>query len=130
MIQIARGDMEQTQRRLHAELGPLLRIAPDEVACASPDAIKSVYRNQAALDKTDFYAVWNNQNFGKHKDMFTTLDDKVHGERRRIMNHVYTLSNVLRSEQYIDKCSRLFLERLGEYAKERKPMDLGKWLQM
>ena len=130
MVQIARGDMEHTQRRLHAQYGPLLRIAPNEVACAAPDAIKSIYRNQEAFDKTDFYTVWNSQNFSKHKDMFTVISDKAHGERRRIINHVYTLSNVLKSEQYIDKCSQLFLQRLAEYGDGATPFDLGKWLQM
>jgi len=130
MCQIARGDMEYTQRRLHAQYGPLIRIAPNEVACAAPNAIKSIYRNQAGLDKTDFYTVWNGQNFCHHPDMFTVLSDKVHAERRRIINHVYTLSNVLKSEEYIDKCSQVFLQRLAEYQDGSKPLDLGMWLQM
>lgn len=130
MIQIARGDMEHTQRRLHAQFGPLIRIAPNEIACASPDAIKSIYRNQGGLDKTDFYPVWNSQNFSKHPDMFTALSDKSHGERRRIVNHIYSLSNVLKGEQYIDKCSQLFLQQLAEYQDGATPFDLGKWLQM
>jgi len=111
VVQIARGDMEKTQRRLHAQCGPLLRIAPNEIACSSPDAIKIIYRSQRGFDITDFYPVWNDQNFSVHKDMVTTTSDRTHGERRRIMNHVYTLSNVLKSEEYIDKCSRLFLEK-------------------
>ncbi|KIX04389.1 uncharacterized protein Z518_05257 [Rhinocladiella mackenziei CBS 650.93] len=130
MIQIARGDMEHTQRRLHAQFGPLVRIAPNEIACASPDAIKSIYRTQGALDKTDFYTVWNSENFSKHRDAFTVTSDKAHGERRRIVNHCYTLSNVLKSEEYIDLCSQLFLQRLGDCAKSATPMDLGKWVQM
>jgi hypothetical protein len=130
MVQIARGDMERTQRRLHAQYGPLIRIAHNEVACAAPDAIRNIYRHQGALDKTDFYPVWNGQNFSKHPDMFTGTSDKIHGERRRIFNHVYTLSNVLKSEEYIDKCSKLFLDKMGECAEAGKPVDLGKWFQM
>ncbi|KAK4935422.1 hypothetical protein LTR10_023527 [Elasticomyces elasticus] len=130
MQQIARGDMEHTQRRLHQQYGPLIRITPNEVACASPEAIKQIYRNQGGLDKTDFYTVWNSQNYSKHPDMFTAISDKQHGERRRIFNQVYTLSNVLKSEEYIDKCSELFLKRIAEYQDGTKPLDLGKWLQM
>jgi hypothetical protein len=55
MIQVARGDMEKTQRQLHAKYGPLIRIAPNEVACASPDAIKTIYSTSRGLNKTDFY---------------------------------------------------------------------------
>lgn len=47
--------------RLHAQYGPVLRIAPNEVAVADPSAIKSIYRNQDGLDKTDFYPPWNSE---------------------------------------------------------------------
>jgi len=130
MLQIVRGDMEQTQRRLHLKYGPLIRIAPNEIACAAPDAIKKIYRTQNALDKTDFYPVWNNSKFSKYPDNFTAVSDKVHAERRRIVNPVYSLSNVLESEAYIDKCSELFIRRLGEYADGAKPLNLGEWVQM
>lgn len=52
---------DNVHRQLHAKYGPLLRIAPNEIACADPNAIKLVYRTQNALNKTDFYPVWNNQ---------------------------------------------------------------------
>lgn len=53
--------LDNVGRQLHAKCGPLLRIAPNEIACADPNAIKLVYRTQNALNKTDFYSVWNNQ---------------------------------------------------------------------
>lgn len=123
--------MEKTQRQLHAKYGPLLRIAPNEIACADPNAIKLIYRTQNALNKTDFYPVWNNQNFSKHKDAFTETNDRAHGERRRIVSHVYSLANVLKSEEYIDKCSELMMIRLKEHAEADEPvMNLGRYLQM
>ncbi|KAI0120995.1 cytochrome P450 oxidoreductase [Xylariales sp. AK1849] len=130
IVQVAKGDMEKTQRQLHAKHGPLIRIAPNELACAAPDAIKTIYPTSLGLNKTDFYPVWNTHSFSKHRDMFSETNDKAHGERRRIINHVYSLANVLQSEPYIDHCSALFLERLGEHTDSEKPFDLGKWLQM
>lgn len=63
--------------------------------------------------------------------MFTVLSDKAHGERRRIISHVYSLSNVLKSERYLDQCSDLFVHQLREHAnKTEAVIDLGKWLQM
>lgn len=46
------------------------------------------------------------------------------------MSHVYSLANVLQSETYIDRCSEVFIEKLGEYTDSEKPFDLGRWLQM
>ena len=49
-----RGDMDHTQRALHQKYGYLVRIAPDEIACAYPDAIKQIYRMQNSPRKPDF----------------------------------------------------------------------------
>lgn len=63
--------------------------------------------------------------------MFSVISDKTHSERRRIISHVYSLSNVLKSEKYLDKCTELFLHRLREHANTTESViDLGKWLQM
>ena len=124
-----RGDMEYTQRALHKKHGPLIRIAPNECACSDPEAIKLIYRTQAPLVKTDFYPPWGNKSFSKYPDNFSVTNEKLHADRRRIVSHVYSLSNVLQSEEYIDECSKLFTKRLGEYAESGHDLDLGEWLQ-
>lgn len=126
---VLRGDMEHTQRQLHATYGHLIRIAPHEVAVSDPEAIKQIYRTQSPLTKTDFYPPWGNRTFTKYEDHFSVTDEKIHSERRRIVNHVYSLSNVLQSEGYIDECSRLLCRRLGEMADQGALVDLGAWLQ-
>jgi hypothetical protein len=61
---------------------------------------------------------------------FSMTDEKLHASRRRITNHIYSMSSVLESEPYIDKCSALFLQRMGEYSDTSDIVDLGNWLQM
>ncbi|KAH9905239.1 cytochrome P450 oxidoreductase [Xylariomycetidae sp. FL2044] len=129
MMYVARGDFEATQRDLHKKYGPLVRVAPDEISCASPDAIKLIYRTRYAFNKTNFYSVFNSESFSRHHDVFTEVDDEKHAKRKRIVNYVYILSNVLKSEAYITKCSDLLIERLGEFADASTPCDLGRWLQ-
>ena len=121
--------MESVQRDLHQKYGPLIRIAPNEIGCSDPEALKKLYPTQSPLKKTDFYTVWDSANFSKYADHFCNTDEKTHTERRRIVNHVYSLSNVLQSEEYIDKCSQLFIERIGEFADKGSSFDLGEWLQ-
>lgn len=44
---------------------------------------------------------------------------------------MYSLANVLKSEEYIDKCSKLMMHRLKERAEADEPViDLGHYLQM
>lgn len=124
------GQMHELQTKLHQKHGNLVRIAPNELSCSDPAAIKEIYKNQNPLEKTDFYTTWTNTSFGKHKDNFSVTNEKEHSERRRIVNHVYSLSNVLKSEVYIDECSKLFIRKLGELADSARTIDLGQWLQM
>lgn len=130
MYRIYMGDMEVVQRRLHEQYGPLVRIAPNEVSTAEPSSIPKIYRNQRPLLKTDFYPVWGGSTISKQPDTFTVIDERVHSNYRRIVNPVYTLSNVLKTEEHIDTCSKLFVQRLGEHADQAKAIDLGEWLQM
>lgn len=125
-----RGDMEHEQRRLHEIHGSLIRVAPDEVACAAPDAIRVIYPMKSAPPKSDFYDMWQNPAIGKYNDHFSQRDEKVHAERRKIVSHIYSLANILQSEAQIDRCSDLFLQRMGEFADTGKVVDLGEWLQM
>jgi hypothetical protein len=126
---IHKGDSDLVQRALHQRYGPLVRIAPNEIACADPEAIRTLYPTQSPLTKTDFYPIWANTLFSKYVDHFSVTDEKVHSERRRIVNHIYTLSNVLQSEDYIDQCLLLFGERLAEFSEQGAVCDLGEWLQ-
>ena len=38
------------------------------------------------------------------------------------------MTNVAKSEEYVDSCSNLLVDRLGQFAKSGKPCDLGEWL--
>ena len=58
------------------------------------------------------------------------MDDKFHDERRKIVNSLYSMSSILEQEKYIDSCSNLFHQRMGEFAATGEVVDLGEWLQM
>ena len=66
----------------------------------------------------------------KYHDHFTQPDDKLHAQRRRIVNNIYSMSSILESEQYIDKCTKLLMSKMEGFAQTGEIVDLGKWLQM
>jgi hypothetical protein len=45
------------------------------------------------------------------------------------VSHGYSLSNVLQSEEYIDKWSDILIEKLTLFAQSQEVIDLGEWLQ-
>ena len=122
------GAMEHVQRDLHAKHGPMVRLAPNELSCSDPEAIKIIYGIKSGFTKTDFYRPWRADALGV--DHFSNTDVRSHAKRRRTVNNVYSLSNILQSERYIDTCSELFVQRMGEYADAGEIVDLGGWLQM
>ncbi|KAL6228770.1 cytochrome P450 [Aspergillus navahoensis] len=92
VLHVLPGDAEKRQRKLHAEYGPMVRIAPNELITSSPEAIKTLYGVKSSTTKVGaLFAV----------EQETPLR---HGDRRRIVSNVYTMTSVLQSEKYIEKC--------------------------
>ncbi|KAH9243641.1 hypothetical protein K456DRAFT_1717167 [Colletotrichum gloeosporioides 23] len=80
--------------RLHEEYGPVVRIAPNEVAFTSYDAVKEIYcSGGSGYNKTEFYNLF--RVYGR-RTMFTTLKKEDHAKRKRIIADRYANSNVLR----------------------------------
>lgn len=121
--------MDVYQRDLHRRYGPLVRIAPDEVACSDPAAIRQLYPTSKPLTKAPWYESFHKRTFSKYPDHFAVRNERLHSERRRIVNHVYSMSHVLTFEHCIDACSALFVTRMGEFADAQAGVDLGVWLQ-
>ncbi|KAL4790363.1 cytochrome P450 [Aspergillus venezuelensis] len=126
--QVSTGEFVDILRRLHEKHGPLVRIAPDEVSVADPAAVKVIYGAKSGFSKTDFYAPWA-VGITPHGDHFAQTDDLKHAARRKIVNSVYSMSNVLECEEYIDDCIDLFMEKMGRFSKTKENIDLGEWVQ-
>ncbi|CAN9187219.1 unnamed protein product [Alternaria alternata] len=128
VFQVIGAQAEETQRDLHARYGPIVRIAPNEVAIADPTAIKTIYSVSSGFTKTDFYPTFR-PSFARHPDLFTDLDEKSHARRRKIVNNLYSMSNIVRSEESIDNCTRTLMEKFHEISQKHDVIDMSTWLQ-
>ncbi|KAK5238757.1 hypothetical protein LTR47_000500 [Exophiala xenobiotica] len=120
------GHAEKTEIALHEKYGSLVRVAPNQVSISDPEAIKLIYGPNSRFPKTDMYAAWKHG----YDNMFTYRNEKEHAKHRRAVGNAYAMSSVLDSEGYVDQCSDIFLQRLGEMAQAGQAVDLGHWLQM
>ncbi|RAR15793.1 pisatin demethylase [Stemphylium lycopersici] len=137
IVDVARGSSEKTQRHLH-ELygrshGKIVRIAPNEVVISDPEAIKAIYSahsrfTKVTSDLTDFYLPFR-ATWARYPDAFTNLDERQHAERRRIVNPLYSMSNVVQLEENIDKCLHVLIERFSERAAKGNVVDISEWAQ-
>ncbi|KAI1335136.1 cytochrome P450 3A13 [Xylariaceae sp. FL0016] len=111
-----RAHRTQYVHRLHLRYGPVVRIAPNEVAFVSMEAIKEIYGSGGSgYDKTEFYNLF--QVFGR-RTMFSTLNKEDHARRKRILADRYANTNVMKSDSLdgIKERSRRFIEKCANAA--------------
>ncbi|KAK3062510.1 hypothetical protein LTS18_003924, partial [Coniosporium uncinatum] len=66
----------------------------------------------------------------KYPDSFTCLDERVHADRRKLVNNLYSMSSILRAEDRMGECIDLFMLRMDEFAASGEIVDLATWVQM
>lgn len=112
---------------LHKKYGPIVRIAPNEYSIDDLEASKIIYRSRDPLVKTPRYAGWGLPN--AEPSTFTTLDNAHHAARIRQVNSLYQNSALVNIEYQVDGATNEFVERLSEFAKEGKTIDMSDWLK-
>ncbi|KAG7009357.1 cytochrome P450 monooxygenase [Physcia stellaris] len=124
LVQCVRGGkVHEVTLKLHE------RYAPDEVSVSDPQAVDLIYGVKSSFRKTDFYDPFAPKN-SSNGDLFTMRDEKLHTERRKMVNSMYNMSSVLELEKYVDVCTGIFTQRLAQIADSGEAIDLGKWLWM
>ncbi|KAG9776743.1 benzoate 4-monooxygenase cytochrome-like protein P450, partial [Aureobasidium melanogenum] len=130
LYDVWKGKSHITAINVHRKYGPLVRIAPNVVSVADPAMIPVFYNIKENYTKSGFYPIqcisWKKR---PEMNLFSTRDPNYHRIEKRKVGHAYSLPNLLESEEAIDSCIKLFMQRLGEFADRREPVDLGMWLQ-
>ncbi|UCK59433.1 hypothetical protein AFCA_002248 [Aspergillus flavus] len=153
LLHVLHGDTEKRQMKLHAKyglvppgdilepylssIGSVVRIAPNELVTSEPEAIQTLYGVRSFTAKatlgyvrTQYYPQQRLIGVARFPDHFSSEGGKQHGERRRIVSHVYTMTSILQSEKYIEKCIAVWLEKLGQMADRKESFDLWIWTRM
>ena len=77
--------------------GTFVRIAPNHVSIADPDAFKVIYAHVTGGLKDRFY----DANVSTRANIFNTRDRVEHARKRKIVSHIFSLKNTLEYEPYI-----------------------------
>ncbi|KAE8363569.1 cytochrome P450 [Aspergillus caelatus] len=130
LLHVLPGDAEKRQMKLHAKYGSVVRIAPNELITSDPEAIQTLYGTKSFTAKSPVCLEQRLIRAARFPDHFSSEGGKQHGERRRIVSHVYTMTSILQSEKYIEKCIDVWLDKLAEMADCKKSFDLWIWTRM
>ncbi|KAL9031271.1 MAG: hypothetical protein Q9196_000678 [Gyalolechia fulgens] len=102
------------------------------VSVGDATEISSIYGFKANLGKSDFYRVLLFYAKGRPvPTIFATQDESLHRMLKKPITPIYSMSNLVSFEPYVDTTINALIARLDRlFVKTGAPCDLGKWLQM
>lgn len=77
--------------------GPFVRIAPNHVSIAEPDALGIVYAHGNGALKSGFYDAF----VSIRRGVFNTRDRNEHARKRKIVSHIFSQKSVVEFEPHI-----------------------------
>lgn len=121
--------------RIHVELhqkhGDLVRIGPNAISIGDPSEIPQIYGFTGKFKKSDFYSVILPMSKGKIlPGLFATQDEGIHAMLKKPIAGIYSMSNLVSFEPYVDSTIAFFCQQLDKrFAKPGIKCDLSTWLQ-
>ena len=102
----------------------MVRIGPNELSFAAPDAAIDIFRTGRGFHKTDFYAVFLPDGI---KDIFTEIREKIHAKKKRYVVPPYSLVSVKQNTEQIESLLSKLLFTMDSVAAQGQTMmfDLG-----
>jgi len=107
-------------------LGPIVRIAPNELSFSSPYAAREVLAAGKGFHKTNFYGVFPP---AENPDIFTETNEHAHGVKKRYASNAYSMAAMQGLSEYIEDTQKLLTSKLDQKCKSlEQTCDLGAWL--
>ena len=116
---------------LHKKYGPLVRIGPNAVSVGDPAEIQQIYGLTGSYAKSSFYPVLQPHAKGAAMPgLFNTQDENLHRVMKKPIASIYSMSNLVGFEPYVDSTMSVFFNELDKrFAETGEVCDLGVWLQ-
>jgi cytochrome P450 len=107
-------------------VGPIVRLGPNRYSINDAEAARVILGHQNALDKSSYYFP-----FGSpfQTNPFTELHISTHAKMRRPITQLYSNTNLLSYEPFVDTCNNILVKRLREYARDEKSLDVRELMQ-
>ncbi|KAI8276714.1 hypothetical protein K4K59_009688 [Colletotrichum sp. SAR11_240] len=134
LLQVKSGASHLVLKRLHEELGPIVRIAPNVLNINLPEYINTIYDRKGEWRKTEFYhgssALVNGEIV---YNLFSETDPEKHKrERKQVAKH-YSSRSISSLEPKMNEtikllCDQLDKQCIGSPCAEKNIVDLGAWI--
>ncbi|KAK7708535.1 hypothetical protein SLS64_006637 [Diaporthe eres] len=123
-----------TQRRLHDEFGPAVRIGPNVVSLSDPTLLKTVYSTRGEYIKSDFYTVNDAVQDGHViQNVFGTRSNSFHSRYLKPIQKLYSMNSMLSMEGLVDKTINSLCEqienRFVDGRNVQRTCDIADWIE-
>ncbi|KAI1333564.1 cytochrome P450 ClCP1 [Xylariaceae sp. FL0016] len=126
---LTRGDLPFHVAQLHAKYGPIVRVAPNELAFSTPQAWKDIYGHRT--DGRPEFPKWDG--FYRVLDLvprnIITAHREEHAQVRRQLAHGFSERSMRAQEPIMGSYVDLLIQRMHEnVAKGNSTLDMREWL--
>jgi len=101
------GHRSEVVHDMHLKYGPFVRIAPNHVSIAEPDALSIIYAHGNGALKSTFYDAFVSIKRG----VFSTRDRNDHTRKRKIVSHIFSQKSVVEFEPHIRQYVGTFIRQ-------------------
>ncbi|KAK0614969.1 cytochrome P450 [Bombardia bombarda] len=126
---LLQGTIVHDIQKLHRQYGPVLRIAPNEVTFAQPEAWDDIFRPPQGQFLKD--PIWWRRGPGMPMSLISAIDPDEHARIRRALAPGFTPRALKGQEPFIQRYVSLLADRLRETVlaqpSSRAEMDIGPW---
>ncbi|KAF4618517.1 hypothetical protein D9613_010014 [Agrocybe pediades] len=91
------GHRSEIVHEMHKKYGPFVRLAPNHVSIAEPDALQIVYAHGNGALKSNFYDAF----VSIRRGIFNTRDRNEHARKRKIVSHIFSQKSVIEFEPQV-----------------------------
>ncbi|KJZ71230.1 hypothetical protein HIM_09373 [Hirsutella minnesotensis 3608] len=109
---------------LHKQYGPVVRVAPGEVAVSDLDAVKTIYSTKETFRKSHFY---RRVVAPDTESIFSTVNVDFHRRHRRLLAGAMSESSLKLLIPQVHARVELAVQRIGEEMESRGSADVLKW---
>ncbi|KAL3459217.1 cytochrome P450 [Aspergillus heterothallicus] len=126
---LIRGTIIHDIQKLHERYGPVIRIAPNEVTFAHPDAYKDIF--QPGQNASQFLKdpLWWARQPGHPDSLLSAINPEKHAQMRRILSPGFTTQALRHQEPFIQRYVSLLVTQLSELAEKggTAEVDIAPW---
>ncbi|KAI5925712.1 cytochrome P450 [Camillea tinctor] len=121
---LLKGTLIQDIEKLHRTHGPVLRIAPDEVTFAQPEAWNEILHVRQGHQEFLKDPTWWRTQPKQPVSLISAINPEPHARIRKLLSSGFTPRSLRAQEPFLHKYVNLLVERLSECA-SRSPKQTG-----